>query len=630
MQMQQSSVSAHASGGYRSCLRLMQEMSVAMQAVSGLPASSSGKKNGGDNRTATPTPSSRPPTSPPKKPAGSVKKTAFSVDNEVVVESNAPISMQVSDAKGSACDDKKTLVLTGNNKPPSVFSFDSPAKLRSSHAANRSISNKMASDSDHTMIVRPHKIVVFDDDATHFHKALQSLPMTKSSDEYSHKPQETLYDLYLRCPPPSSDTCKQPEQLERDIEEEATRRVLAITKHCGICDFAIAGVLSKVGARLMLQILLLLLTDRKVLLLSSSPTLLSKMFFVIQRLIWPFHLIPAVPETDRNSYGNTQQSHRQPPPSHLRERSDSHFTANDDYDEEEEAAANARAQYEAYYENYHSHDPLFSFVYSAEELLDYFGIVAAPTFTASHPGYFYLQNQRTRSHSNPVSNVASPLYVPGSNQANSANAVLPSNTNNNSSTLLTSASQSSLHSSSCDALANLPSLRPFSQLSRQNSNTSTPTNLNSSSVSVISPPVDTPTKRPSTTTTPSMLLRSLSRSFSNIPSPAMAPLEDSSNVAASEQMAENASLRVSSDSVQQTQLPAPVADAHQRIFSRVVCVDVRAYHIAQRMLAAAQTLQTPFTFPLDYEDDRYCVFDLDTAQQHLSVRTIALYLSQYA
>jgi hypothetical protein len=63
-----------------------------------------------------------------------------------------------------------------------------------------------------------------------------------------------------------------------------------ITKHLGACDFSLSNVLTLVGPRLMMQILMLVLVDRPVLLLSSSSTLLTKVQSAIPRLVWPFRI----------------------------------------------------------------------------------------------------------------------------------------------------------------------------------------------------------------------------------------------------------------------------------------------------------------------------------------------------
>jgi hypothetical protein len=65
----------------------------------------------------------------------------------------------------------------------------------------------------------------------------------------------------------------------------------------------------------------------------------------------------------------------------------------------------------------------------------------------------------------------------------------------------------------------------------------------------------------------------------------------------------------------ETEAMPEVAATSPSVFSRVVCVDVRAYRQAQRMLNSAQSIQLPFIFPLDYDDQMYTVFDLDTSQQ---------------
>lgn len=98
---------------------------------------------------------------------------------------------------------------------------------------------------------------------------------------------ESLYELYLGTDPGLGTSPKQEQRKGRTASKSLCE---PITRHVGLCDFAMSEVVAALSPRLVMQILMLVLVDRPVMLLSTSSTLLSKVQAMIPRLIWPFRV----------------------------------------------------------------------------------------------------------------------------------------------------------------------------------------------------------------------------------------------------------------------------------------------------------------------------------------------------
>jgi len=115
-------------------------------------------------------------------------------------------------------------------------------------------------------------------------------PSTISNNKYNdnsiykqvHINKECLFDIYYI---PQSN-----ESIDDEKVESQNSLSHSINKHLGYCDFSISTIISSLSIRLLLQILMLVLVDKPIILLSSSCTLLTKLQYIIPRLIWPFRI----------------------------------------------------------------------------------------------------------------------------------------------------------------------------------------------------------------------------------------------------------------------------------------------------------------------------------------------------
>eukprot|EP01033_Poteriospumella_lacustris_P003981 gene3981-2834_t len=380
----------------------------------------------------------------------------------------------------------------------------------------------------------------------------------------------------------------------------AEERAWALTRQCGAVDFAMAGVLTTVGLRLWLQLAMLVLTDRHVLLVSSSPTLLAKVFFMLQRLLWPLRL--TCPLDGGHSGG--------------------HSGSRDAYDAAAASGAPAAAMfpqrypaaaapfqaqadpvlqaYYAYLLDHRAHDPFFSYVHTAEELFDYFGVAPHAAFSAGHPSLFYLQRQRTASASASVSVPPTPFGVSLDPTATATGDAAPSLGS-------LSTASAAAHEATAPTAADAAAALTTPSSSRTQRFLSGIVNTNASST--VASPDGTPAEDPSSwhaRATAAMLAMTTASSTASTPVPPSQAAATAPAAGAAPGTAPAAAA---------TAAPAAPAAVSPSLFSRVVCVDVRAYRQAQRLLQSAASIGLPFAFPADYDDARYSVFDLDTAQQ---------------